>query len=81
MFYIYCEYLINQKSASLLRLCALANLLFYCCCEIIVLKTLLYLISVECIYCKCRDKSNPMLLYCKFKGHYVPPCAPPLLVP
>ena len=22
-----------------------------------------------------------MLLYCKFKGHYLPPCAPPLLAP
>ena len=31
--------------------------------------------------CKCRDKSNPMLLNCKFKGHYLPPCVPPLLAP
>ena len=31
--------------------------------------------------CKCRDKSSPILLYCKFKGHYLPPCASPLLAP
>ena len=28
-----------------------------------------------------RGKSNPMLLYCKFKGHCLPPCAPPFLTP
>ena len=77
IFYIYSKYLINQKSASFFRFYALVTFyaLFFCCCQI-CFKNFVTFNS-----CKCRDKSNPMLLYCKFKGHYLPPCAPPLLAP